>query len=466
MSPSPSPSPRSTTGQSPYRAAVAALAGTSIEWYDFYAFATAAAIVFNDVFFPPDMSPYLRTLSAFATFAVGFLLRPLGGIVFGHIGDRVGRKKTLVITLVMMGVASFAIGLLPTYAQVGALAPILLIVLRLVQGVAIGGEWGGAVLIAVKNAPRGKAAFFGSFAQLGSSVGALLSTGAFSLMNLFGRDAFMSWGWRVPFLASAVLVIVGLVVRVKLEESPVMEEVRREQQAKQADGGEEETKLPVVEVFQKAWRTVLIGVFALATATGGYYVVTSFLLSYGTGDDLRLSESMLLNGLTLAAFLELLVTPWLSWLADRVGSHKVVIAGLGGVVVLSLPQFMVLGTGSVLLIWLMMLAMRLVMSALYGPIASILVEGFAPHVRYTGISLSYQICNMIFGGLAPLAAVSLAAAAGGHYWPPAVMLMAISAIGIVCTARLHRLGKAQTQAQASDGPTEPPMTHKPVPTAL
>ncbi|MFB7547797.1 MFS transporter [Streptomyces sp. NPDC056154] len=466
MSPSPSPSPRSTTGQSPYRAAVAALAGTSIEWYDFYAFATAAAIVFNDVFFPPDMSPYLRTLSAFATFAVGFLLRPLGGIVFGHIGDRVGRKKTLVITLVMMGVASFAIGLLPTYAQVGALAPILLIVLRLVQGVAIGGEWGGAVLIAVENAPRGKAAFFGSFAQLGSSVGALLSTGAFSLMNLFGHDAFMSWGWRVPFLASAVLVIVGLVVRVKLEESPVMEEVRREQQAKQADGGEEETKLPVVEVFQKAWRTVLIGVFALATATGGYYVVTSFLLSYGTGDDLRLSESMLLNGLTLAAFLELLVTPWLSWLADRVGSHKVVIAGLAGVVVLSLPQFMVLGTGSVLLIWLMMLAMRLVMSALYGPIASILVEGFAPHVRYTGISLSYQICNMIFGGLAPLAAVSLAAAAGGHYWPPAVMLMAISAIGIVCTARLHRLGKAQTQAQASDGPTEPPMTHKPVPTAL
>ncbi|MFB6712381.1 MFS transporter [Streptomyces sp. NPDC056358] len=466
MSPSPSPSPRSTTGQSPYRAAVAALAGTSIEWYDFYAFATAAAIVFNDVFFPPDMSPYLRTLSAFATFAVGFLLRPLGGIVFGHIGDRVGRKKTLVITLVMMGVASFAIGLLPTYAQVGALAPILLIVLRLVQGVAIGGEWGGAVLIAVENAPRGKAAFFGSFAQLGSSVGALLSTGAFSLMNLFGHDAFMSWGWRVPFLASAVLVIVGLVVRVKLEESPVMEEVRREQQAKQADGGEEETKLPVVEVFQKAWRTVLIGVFALATATGGYYVVTSFLLSYGTGDDLRLSESMLLNGLTLAAFLELLVTPWLSWLADRVGSHKVVIAGLAGVVVLSLPQFMVLGTGSVFLIWLMMLAMRLVMSALYGPIASILVEGFAPHVRYTGISLSYQICNMIFGGLAPLAAVSLAAAAGGHYWPPAVMLMAISAIGIVCTARLHRLGKAQTQAQASDGPTEPPMTHKPVPTAL
>ncbi|MFH8573232.1 MFS transporter [Streptomyces sp. NPDC017993] len=452
---SPSSSPQPATRRSPYRAASAALAGTSIEWYDFYAFATAAAIVFNDVFFPPGMSPYLRTFSAFATFAVGFLLRPLGGIIFGHIGDRVGRKKTLVITLVMMGAASFAIGLLPTYAQVGALAPILLIVLRLVQGIAIGGEWGGAVLIAVENAPRGRAAFFGSFAQLGSSVGALLSTGAFSLMNLFGHDAFMSWGWRVPFLASAVLVIVGLVVRVKLEESPVMEEVRKEQQA--TDGGV--IKLPVVEVFQKAWRTVLIGVFALATATGGYYVVTSFLLSYGTGD-LHLSESMLLNGLTLAAFLELAVTPWLSWLADRVGSHKVVIAGLAGVIVLALPQFMVLGTGSVFLIWLMMLAMRLVMSALYGPIASILVEGFAPHVRYTGISLSYQVCNMIFGGLAPLAAVSLTAATGGHYWPSAVGLMLISAIGIVCTAHLHRIGSAQ----ASDGRTGSPAPQKAVST--
>ena len=419
---------QATTKKSPYRAAFAALAGTSIEWYDFYAFATAAAIVFNDVFFPPDMSPYLRTLSAFA---IGFLLRPLGGIIFGHMGDRVGRKKTLVITLVMMGVASFAIGLLP---------------------IAIGGEWGGAVLIAVENAPPGKASFFGSFAQLGSSVGALLSTGAFSLMSLFGDEAFNAWGWRVPFLASAVLVIIGLVVRVKLEESPVMEEVHKEQEAKG------ETKLPVVEVFQKAWRTVLIGAFALATATGGYYVVTSFLLSYGTGD-LNLSESMLLNGLTLAAFLELLVTPWLSWLADKVGSHKVVIAGLAGVIVLSIPQFMVLGTGSVVLIWLMMLAMRLVMSALYGPIASILVEGFAPHVRYTGISLSYQICNMIFGGLAPLAAVSLAAAAGGHYWPPAVMLMVISAVGIVCTARLRRLA---VQPVAVQGETLP---RQAVPTA-
>ncbi|MFB7939148.1 MFS transporter [Streptomyces sp. NPDC056049] len=232
--------------QNPMRAALAALVGTSIEWYDFYAFATAAAIVFDDVFFPADMPPALRTLSAFGTFAVGFLLRPLGGIVFGHIGDRVGRKKTLVITLMMMGVASFAIGLLPTYAQVGALAPILLIVLRLIQGIAIGGEWGGAVLVAVENAPKGKATFFGSFAQLGSSVGALLSTGAFSLMNLWGDEAFDSWGWRVPFLASAVLVVIGLVIRLKLEEAPVMEEIKAQNTA--------ETKLPVVGGGGAAWR--------------------------------------------------------------------------------------------------------------------------------------------------------------------------------------------------------------------
>ncbi|MFJ3582066.1 MFS transporter [Streptomyces sp. NPDC090127] len=425
--------------QNPMRAALAALVGTSIEWYDFYAFATAAAIVFDDVFFPADMPPALRTLSAFGTFAVGFLLRPLGGIVFGHIGDRVGRKKTLVITLLMMGVASFAIGLLPTYAQVGVLAPILLIVLRLVQGIAIGGEWGGAVLVAVENAPKGRATFFGSFAQLGSSVGALLSTGAFSLMNLFGDEAFDSWGWRVPFLASAVLVVIGLVIRLKLEEAPVMEEIRAQNTA--------DTKLPLVEVLQTSWRTVLVGVFALATATGGYYVVTSYLLAYGTGE-LELSESMLLNGLSLAAFLELVVTPGLSWLGDRIGAHKVVVAGLVGVIVLSVPQFLALGTGSVVLIYLSMLAMRLVMSALYGPIAAILAEGFEPRVRYTGISLSYQICNMIFGGFAPLAAVSLTALAGGHYWPAAALLMAISAVGIFCTLRLRRLGTPEADTSA------------------
>ncbi|EFE68210.1 MULTISPECIES: MFS transporter [Streptomyces] len=432
---------KSAKQQNPLRSAFAALAGTSIEWYDFYAFATAAAIVFDDVFFPADMPPVLRTMSAFATFAVGFLLRPLGGIVFGHIGDRVGRKNTLVITLMMMGVASFAIGLLPTYAQVGALAPTLLIILRLIQGIAIGGEWGGAVLIAVENAPKGRATFFGSFAQLGSSVGALLSTGAFSLMHLWGDEAFKTWGWRVPFLASAVLVVIGLLIRLKLEEAPVMDEIRAQRTV--------QDKLPVVEVFQTSWRTVLVGVFALATATGGYYIVTSYLLTYGT-DELGLSEAMLLNGLTLAAFVELVVTPGLSWLGDRVGAHKVVIAGLFGVVVLSVPQFLVMGTGSVFLIYAAMMAMRFTMSALYGPIAAILAEGFPPRVRYTGISLSYQICNMIFGGFAPLAALSLTALVGGHYWPAAALLMLISAVGIWCTALLRRMRDTYPEPLTTD----------------
>jgi MFS family permease len=429
--PSGKPSSRPSSKPSPFRSAFAALAGTSIEWYDFYSFATAAAIVFNDVFFPSDMPTALKTISSFATFAVGFLLRPLGGIVFGHVGDRVGRKKTLVITLLMMGIASFAIGLLPTYAQVGALSPILLILLRLIQGIAIGGEWGGAVLIAVENAPEGKATFFGSFAQLGSSVGALLSTGAFSLVNLAGDSAFHSWGWRVPFLLSAVLVGVGLFVRTRLEDSPVMEDIH----AEQATEGEK-ARLPVTEVLQTSWKTVLVGVFGLATATGGYYVVTSYLLSYGT-DQAHLPDQMLLNGLSLAAFVELVVTPGLSWLGDKVGAHRVVVAGLAGVVLLGIPQFMVLHTGSVVLIYAMMLAMRVVMSALYGPVAAILADGFAPHVRYTGISLSYQICNMVFAGFAPVAAVWLAALDGGSYLPPALALMAVSVIGIWCTLRLR-----------------------------
>ncbi|MEU4326693.1 MFS transporter [Nonomuraea dietziae] len=409
------------------RSALAALVGTSIEWYDFYAFATAAAIVFNQVFFPPDMSPFVRTVASFGTFAVGFLLRPLGGIIFGHIGDRIGRKNTLVTTLLMMGVASFAIGLLPTYAQVGAWAPLMLVALRLVQGIALGGEWGGAVLVAVENAPPGRRAFFGSFAQLGSSVGALLSTGAFSLMSSFGDEAFVSWGWRVPFLLSAVLVVIGLVIRLKLEESPAMRQVRAERAV--AD------TLPVREVLQKSWRTVLLGVFALATATGGYYVTTTFLLTYGTGTH-GLTEAMLLNGLSLAAFLELLVTPLLSFYADKVGPHRMVIAGLIGVIALSVPQFLVLGSGSVALIYLAMLAMRFAMSALYGPVATVLAEGFAARVRYTGISLSYQVSTMIFGGLSPIAATALAASAGGSFWPVAGLLMAISLVGVYCTARL------------------------------
>ncbi|MEU4721202.1 MFS transporter [Nonomuraea dietziae] len=409
------------------RSALAALVGTSIEWYDFYAFATAAAIVFNQVFFPPDMSPFVRTVASFGTFAVGFLLRPLGGIIFGHIGDRIGRKNTLVTTLLMMGVASFAIGLLPTYAQVGAWAPLMLVALRLVQGIALGGEWGGAVPVAVENAPPGRRAFFGSFAQLGSSVGALLSTGAFSLMSSFGDEAFVSWGWRVPFLLSAVLVVIGLVIRLKLEESPAMKQVRAERAV--AD------TLPVREVLQKSWRTVLLGVFALATATGGYYITTTFLLTYGTGTH-GLTEAMLLNGLSLAAFLELLVTPLLSFYADKVGPHRMVIAGLIGVIALSVPQFLVLGSGSVALIYLAMLAMRFAMSALYGPVATVLAEGFAARVRYTGISLSYQVSTMIFGGLSPIAAAALAAWAGGGFWPVAGLLMAISLIGVYCTARL------------------------------
>ncbi|MFD6040209.1 MFS transporter [Streptomyces koyangensis] len=446
---------RTTTArppQSPYRSALAALSGTSIEWYDFYAFATAAAIVFNDVFFPADMPTALKTISSFATFAVGFLLRPLGGIVFGHIGDRVGRKKTLVITLLMMGIASFAIGLLPTYEQVGVISPILLIVLRLIQGVAIGGEWGGAVLIAVESAPKGRATFFGSFAQLGSSVGALLSTGMFSLMSLFGEAAFDSWGWRVPFLASAVLVVIGLVVRAKLEDSPVMEGIRADRHKAGERGA---ARLPVVEVLREDWKTVLVGVFALATATGGYYVMTSYLLSYGTGDQ-HLSESMLLNGLTLAAFLELLVTPFLSLLGDKVGAHRVVVGGLAGVVLLSIPQFMAMGTGNVLLIYLAMLAMRFMMSALYGPMAAILADGFAPHVRYTGISLTYQICNLVFAGFAPVTAVWLSSLAGGAYWPPAVALMAVSLIGIWSTLRLRTYRAHRVAGQDSDTQTPAP----------
>lgn len=430
------------------KAAVSAFVGSTIEWYDFYAYVTASSIVFGELFFPQGADPLVATMASFATYAVGFFVRPLGGILFGHAGDRVGRKGVLVVTLVLMGAATVGIGLLPTYGQIGMLAPALLVILRLAQGLAVGGEWGGAVLVAVEHAPERRRTLFGSFAQLGSSAGALLSTGAFSLMSSFGHESLVAWGWRVPFLVSVVLVVVGLLIRLRLEESPVM--VRMHQQ-------QDVAKVPVLETLRTSWRPVLLGLGALAIGIGGYYVVTSFVLTYGTVE-LGLAETMLLNGLTIAAVVEFLVTPWLSLLGDRVGARKVVAAGLVGVIVVAAPQFGVLATGTTVVIYLVMAAMRFAMSATYGPIAAILAQSFTDRVRYTGISLAYQGCGMLFGGLSPLIATALLSWAGGSPWPVVGYLVAMAALGIGCVLRLSRYRvpvqgatPASTAALNSDG---------------
>ncbi|MEV6037442.1 MFS transporter [Nonomuraea sp. NPDC052116] len=403
------------------RAAGAAFVGTTIEWYDFYVYATAAALLFDDLFFPNASSPTVALMASFATYAVGFFARPLGGIVFGHFGDRVGRKSALVVTLLMMGGATFAVGLLPTYASIGTLAPVLLVLLRFVQGLAVGGEWGGAALMAVEHAPAGKKTFYGGFAQLGNPAGALLATGAFSLMTLFGDDALHSWGWRAPFIVSAVLVLVGLFIRLRVEESPVFEET-------------EKTGVPIKEVFRTSWRSVLFGIGTLPVAIGGYYILTTFLLSYATGPSVGETEQLILNGLSFAAFVELVATLGIAWMGDKFGGRKVAIWFLIATAVLAVPQFAVLGTHSTFLIFLMLGVMRLATSGTYGPMAAILSEMFPPQVRYTGISLAYQGAGAIFGGLSPLAATALVGAYGGAAWPAVALLVAMCALSVLCLA--------------------------------
>ncbi|MFW6640981.1 MFS transporter [Nocardiopsis algeriensis] len=415
------------TSTHPARAAVAAFVGTTIEWFDFYIYATAASLVFGTLFFPEGTDPLVGLMASFATFSVGFFARPLGGLLFGHFGDRIGRKSALVTTLLMMGVATFCVGLLPTYEQAGFLAPLLLVVLRFVQGIAVGGEWGGAVLMAVEHAPENRKTFYGSFAQLGNPAGALLATGSFSLITAWDADLLYTWGWRLPFLASVLLVLVGLFIRLKVEESPVFTAVQEQDRT---------AELPVREALRTSWRPLLLGIGVLPVAVGGYYIVTTFLQAYGVTET-GISEQVILNGLSLAAFVELVATLGVSWLGDRFGTVRVVVIGLVGVIVLALPQFLVLESGSVALIFLMLCLMRLAMAAVYGPIARVLAQMYPPRARYTSISIAYQVAGAIFGGLSPLACTALYAATGSIL-PVVGLLMAMAAVSIACLAYAPR----------------------------
>ena len=369
------------------RVAAASFIGTAIEWYDYFLYGTAAALVFNVLFFP-NFEPLAGTLAAFATYAVGFLARPLGGAVFGHMGDRVGRKRMLVITLFIMGTATFLIGCLPTYEAIGVAAPILLVVLRFLQGFAVGGEWGGAVLMAVEHAPEGRRGFFGSWPQLGSPAGLILSTVAFSLVAALPEADFLSWGWRVPFLVSVVLVMVGLVIRLQVLESPAF--------ARMAEL-EERARVPLAEVVSDHLRTVVVALCAITVGIGGFYLYTTFLLSYATAQA-GVEQSVILGAVTFAALVELVTILPFAALSDRVGRRPVAAGGALWVAVMSFPLFLAVESGRTPLIYLALGVLILGGSAHYGVMASFVAELFPTRVRYSGISLSYQLCGELTGG--------------------------------------------------------------------
>jgi metabolite-proton symporter len=402
------------------RVALASYIGTTIEYYDFFIYGLAAALVFRTEFFP-GFSPLAGTLAALGTFAVGFIARPIGGIVMGHFGDRVGRKTMLVVALLTMGVATTLIGLLPSYAQIGIWAPVLLVVLRLVQGVGVGGEWAGAVLMAVENAPPRRRALYGAFPQLGLPTGILLSQLAFLVLtSSLSPETFVAWGWRVAFLVSAVLIVVGLVIRLRFEESP------RFAQVKAANTVE---RRPVVEVLRTSWRQILIGGFgSIAVGSVGYFI-SLFLVQYGVST-LGLSSQTMLWCLTGVSLLWIVMTLVGGLAGDRFGRRRTFAAGAILAMAWAFPTFWLFDTRSVPLIVLALAVLVVANSLISGPMPSLLTDMFPVRIRYSGSSLCYTVGSILGGGFTPLLSTALLAATGSTA-SISLLFLALPALSLV-----------------------------------
>ncbi|OED31740.1 MHS family MFS transporter [Planococcus maritimus] len=418
------------------RILTASLVGSSIEWFDYFLYGTMAALVFNQLFFVNE-DPTVGLMLAYASFALSFFIRPFGGIIFSHIGDRIGRKKTLVITLSLMGIATFGMGLLPTYQAIGIWAPILLITLRLIQGLGIGGEWGGALLLATEYAPPEKRGLFGSIPQMGVTIGLVLGTLALWIMTLLPNDAFMTWGWRVPFILSALLVVFGLWIRKGIDETP-------EFKAVQASG--EIPKVPLVETLKYHWREVLIAVGAKVVETAPFYIFGTFIVSYAT-TNLGFSRTATLGAVMVATIITTILIPVMGSLSDRIGRKKLYIAGASAMALFAFPYFWMIHQGSVLML---VLATIIGLGIIWAPITAVLgtmfSEIFDAKVRYTGVTLGYQIGAALAGGTAPLVATALLARFDNSYVPVAIYIIFTALISLVSIWAVKDL-KQQQAAQ-------------------
>ncbi|MEF2093294.1 MFS transporter [Bacillus sp. CFBP9009] len=402
------------------RILIASLVGSSIEWFDYFLYGTVAALVFNQLFFVND-DPTIGLLLSYASFALAFFIRPFGGVIFSHIGDRIGRKKTLVLTLSLMGVATFGMGLLPTYQAVGIWAPILLITLRLVQGLGIGGEWGGALLLAVEYAPAEKRGLFGAIPQMGVTIGMLLGTVALSIMTLLPENAFMTWGWRIPFIFSAFLVFFGLWIRKGIDETPSFKKVK--------ESGEV-PKLPIVETLKNYWREVLIAVGAKVVETAPFYIFSTFVVSYATSN-LGFSRTATLTAVMIATIITTILIPIMGNLSDTIGRKKLFIGGTIGMALFAFPYFWLLQQKSVLLL---IVATVIGLGVIWAPITAVLgtmfSEIFDAKIRYTGITLGYQIGAALAGGTAPLVATALLDKFNNSYVPVAIYIIFASVLSL------------------------------------
>ncbi|MFF2008578.1 MFS transporter [Streptomyces sp. NPDC058195] len=446
-----------STSRSLKRIVAASLIGTTIEWYDFFLYGSAAALVFNKLFFP-ESDPLVGTLLSFLTYAVGFAARPLGALVFGHYGDRLGRKKLLVISLLMMGGATFAIGLLPTHATVGAAAPVLLTVLRLVQGFALGGEWGGAVLLVSEHGDARRRGFWASWPQTGAPAGQLLATGVLSALTaLMSDSAFAAWGWRIPFLLSGVLVLLGLWVRLSVDESPVFKAALAQAEARTSAAGATE-KMPLVAVLRHHWRDVLIAMGARMAENISYYVITAFVLVYAT-TAASLSKQTALNAVLIASAVHFAVIPMWGALSDRIGRKPVYLAGALGVGAWTFPFFALIDTrsfGNVLLAVTVGLVFH---GAMYAPQAAFFSEMFATRMRYSGASIGAQFSSVAAGAPAPLIATALLADYGSStpvsLYVIAAALITLLAVGCARETRHRDLADIGAAATDPDGSRTP-----------
>lgn len=382
------------------RVVLSSLIGTAVEYYDFVLYATMTALVFDRLFFPAA-DPGLATVAAFAAFAAGYVSRPIGGILFGHFGDRLGRKRMLVVTMAIMGIGSFLIGLLPTYATVGLAAPAMLVVLRVVQGIAIGGEWGGATLMVAEHAEADSRGRWNGIMQMGSPIGALLSTGVVTAVTLLGEDALLSWGWRIPFLFSALLLVFGLYVRISVSESPVFE------QAVPADASAtDRRRLPLSGVLRRPRTLILatavgIGPFALTA------LINTYMLSYAKGIGYPLTD--VITASLFSSVTSLLAIPMFSALSDRVGRRAVILGGALAIVVYAVPFYSLVDSVSFPRLAVALILAQAVQSAMYAPLGALLSEMFDTDVRYTGVSMGYQLAAVLGAGFTPLIASSLLA---------------------------------------------------------
>ncbi|HCM9647465.1 TPA: MHS family MFS transporter [Enterobacter bugandensis] len=419
---------------------IASLTGSAIEWFDYFLYGTAAALVFNKIFFPM-LDPVIGLILSYLSFSLTFFIRPIGGVLFAHIGDRIGRKKTLVLTLSLMGGATVMIGLLPTYEMIGMWAPALLILMRIIQGMGIGGEWGGALLLAYEYAPEKRKGFFGSIPQAGVTIGMLMATFIVSLMTLFSEEDFLSWGWRIPFLLSSVLVLLGLWIRKDIDETPDFQKVKASGQV---------AKAPLRDTLKHHWREVLIAAGLKVVETAPFYIFSTFVVSYATST-LTYQKSQALEAVTLGALVATIMIPLMGLLSDKIGRQRMYATSVFILGLFIVPWFMLLNTGTT---WGIVLATVIAFGVLWAPVTAVLgtlcSEIFSANVRYTGITLGYQLGAALAGGTAPLIATGLLAKYDGDWVPVAWYLavtVAISLIAIFCASRVKRATLVEAQPE-------------------